>query len=71
MDSSIAAKITALIEAVKEEGFDAMPVDERRHLAALLRYIAGNADPDRADPDKPVTSENVPEAPSGPDQRRT
>jgi hypothetical protein len=40
VNSSIAANVAALIEAVRKHGFEGVPANERRHLTALLRYLA-------------------------------
>jgi hypothetical protein len=49
---SVARKLAAWIEALRREpdAFDKMPPAERRHLAALCRYIAEKADPPRPEP---------------------
>jgi hypothetical protein len=51
VNRSIDACVVALIEAVRTNGFDSMRAEERRYLAALLRYIAQMADPDTPAPE--------------------
>lgn len=47
---SVASKIVALVDAVKGDpkAFDGMRPVDRRHLADLLRYVAGLAEPPKA-----------------------
>lgn len=44
---SVAARIAALVEALRLEGFDDMRPADRRHLRDLCRFIANRADPDQ------------------------
>jgi hypothetical protein len=41
---SVDAYATALLEAVRRDGFDSMPPAKRRRLAEVLRYVADKAD---------------------------
>jgi hypothetical protein len=50
---TVASKIAGLIEALRHEtdAFAVLPPAERRHVAALCRFIADKADP--PDPNAP------------------